>query len=458
MDVKMEVYGIRKTLKHLMLGSLVFVVMSSFFSRTSNAIPPFARKYRTSCNTCHVAIPKLNAFGEAFRLNAYAIPKDDEVYVKEEVVELGSPAWKKVFPQGVYPGTIPVATPLGMCFVGRIESGPNTAQSSTSIDFPQMVVLFGGAQLSEDIGAFFEVPFMNNMAINNRAFIVFHDALQGMGIPEHALNLKFGKYDVNPIPQSRNQTSFLVNSYLFGYSLSDAGGTSTNSFSLNSTQPGLEGYGILSHRFQYKVGVVNGGSGSVSDDNSNKDLYYALTYKLGGLGYDGGTAGADISESLSGRANGVWDADSLELSTFGYFGKSLANGGDNTFRRFGGAVRGSRFNTELTIGYIFGHDDDPYGIDSTDSIDSQVWYVEADYPFYPWLIGVFRYELLGVERPNDFSVTDLDQGRFTPAVMFQIRPNIRFTVEAELYNKHDQSDQNGTSKPNRVLGQLRYYF
>lgn len=424
------------------------------------AIPAFARKYRTSCNTCHVAIPKLNAFGEAFRLNAYAFPKDDAVYVKEEIVELGSSALKRIFPHSVYPGAIPVATPLGMCFIGRVEAGPETAQATTNIDFPQMVVLFGGSRLGDKIGAFFEVPFMNGQAVNNRAFITFQDPLElaHLKLPERAFNLKFGKYDVNPIPQSRNQTSFLVNSYLYGYTLSDAGGTSTNPFGLNSTQPGLEGYGILAHRAQYKFGLVNGGDGSVTDANSDKDFYYTLAYKRGGLGYDGSLPTGVEGEAFGAPTAGLWDTEAFEVSTFGYFGRAKANGDENTFQRFGGAVRTSWFNTELTAGYVFGFDDDPYGTDSTQSVDSQAWYAEADHPFYPWLIGVFRYEQLAVDRPTDFSVTDLDQARFVPALMFQIRPNIRFTTEAEIYLRNDKADQAGESKPHRLLGQLRYYF
>ena len=31
------------------------------------AIPTFARKYATSCQTCHTVYPKLTPFGEAFR-------------------------------------------------------------------------------------------------------------------------------------------------------------------------------------------------------------------------------------------------------------------------------------------------------------------------------------------------------------------------------------------------------
>ena len=37
-------------------------------------IPYFARKYRVACSQCHVAPPKLNAFGEAFLAGGYQMP------------------------------------------------------------------------------------------------------------------------------------------------------------------------------------------------------------------------------------------------------------------------------------------------------------------------------------------------------------------------------------------------
>ena len=43
-------------------------------ARPAGAVPVFARKYQTSCQTCHVIFPKLNAHGEAFRLNGYRMP------------------------------------------------------------------------------------------------------------------------------------------------------------------------------------------------------------------------------------------------------------------------------------------------------------------------------------------------------------------------------------------------
>src|ERR1700732_2795201 len=81
---------------------------------TAHAVPSFARKYQTSCQTCHIVFPKLNAFGEAFRLRGYRMPGETEEMVKEPPVSLGAPAYKKLWPQAVWPGEISSVVPLAV--------------------------------------------------------------------------------------------------------------------------------------------------------------------------------------------------------------------------------------------------------------------------------------------------------------------------------------------------------
>src|SRR6266542_3769195 len=82
------------------------------------AIPAFARKYQTSCSTCHNNFPELNDFGEAFKKNGFKFPKDDETFVKEPPVLLGAEAQRENFPKVIYPGEIPGTIPISFRFVG----------------------------------------------------------------------------------------------------------------------------------------------------------------------------------------------------------------------------------------------------------------------------------------------------------------------------------------------------
>src|ERR1700739_2247030 len=97
----------------LFLGALLVSVPST------NAIPAFSRKYQTSCTTCHNNYPELNDFGEAFKKNGFKFPKDDEVFVKEPPVLLGSKAQKETFPGAVYPGEIPGYLPIAFRYEGN---------------------------------------------------------------------------------------------------------------------------------------------------------------------------------------------------------------------------------------------------------------------------------------------------------------------------------------------------
>src|SRR5512141_1316631 len=96
--------GRMRTLTSRFALSLVAVTMLLLASaRPAAAIPAFAPKYGTSCQTCHVVFPKLTPFGEAFRRNGYRFPGGDSAFVKMEPVPLGPGAWQQLFPSPVRP-------------------------------------------------------------------------------------------------------------------------------------------------------------------------------------------------------------------------------------------------------------------------------------------------------------------------------------------------------------------
>ncbi len=58
-----------------MLG---FVTIVAVTSQKAEAIPAFARKYKISCSTCHVAVPKIKDYGEEFAGNGFLLPDGEE--------------------------------------------------------------------------------------------------------------------------------------------------------------------------------------------------------------------------------------------------------------------------------------------------------------------------------------------------------------------------------------------
>jgi hypothetical protein len=119
---------------------LVRIVFSTLLaillmSEAAWALPIFARRYETSCMTCHVLIPKLNAFGIAFRNNGYRIPVAEEKLLKTPDVALGAPAWKQLWPKAVWPGAIPSIPPIAIRVSGDVNFRP-TSPVNVNFDFP----------------------------------------------------------------------------------------------------------------------------------------------------------------------------------------------------------------------------------------------------------------------------------------------------------------------------------
>ncbi len=135
------------------LYHLVLVAVLLGMAVPARAFPIFARKYQTSCVTCHTVYPKLNPFGQAFRLNGYRMPKETEDQIKQKPVSLGSEAYKRVWPDAVWPNELPGNAPLAVnvkmasVYNASVDAGGNKPIVHNDFQFPQEVNLFAGGTL-----------------------------------------------------------------------------------------------------------------------------------------------------------------------------------------------------------------------------------------------------------------------------------------------------------------------
>lgn len=92
----------RLSLQFLLAALVAMAVVAFVGVRDAGAVPSFARKYQTSCLTCHTVYPVLNPFGEAFRRNGYRFPSQknsvDSDSVKSSMVALGQEEYKRTSP------------------------------------------------------------------------------------------------------------------------------------------------------------------------------------------------------------------------------------------------------------------------------------------------------------------------------------------------------------------------
>ena len=421
---------------------------------SAEAIPAFARKYATSCQTCHTVFPKLNAFGTAFRLGGYRMPKETEEMVKEKPISLGAPAYKKLWPHAIWPGEISSAVPLAinvkMADVNTSELGDDgtTTKVKNDFQFPQEVNLFAGGTLGDHVSYLGEVTFgvADDKSVETEVEHA-HIAFDSPFGPENAFHFRIGKFTPNvaDVFQEMWITTDAGIDSIFNYNpIGLNGGTglgadevSPNSIPFPALVQGIELYGIVKHRLLYTAGVANGVSaGNGQFGNNSKDFYGRLDYKIGGMGLDGDMGGREAPEKN-------WRDNSLRLGAFVYRGKAnginfpledeagdTINVQDDHFLRTG--FFASAYWQDLNVfgAYVHGKDTlrqfDSESGDFLEEIEPTYnsWFIQADYVFYPWLHGAARYETV---TPADRSVRSLRTGVFSVSGL--IRANIKAIAE-----------------------------
>lgn len=430
------------------------------FSSPAGAIPAFARKYRTSCATCHVAFPVLNAFGRAFRARGYRMPGVDAQIVKDEPVSIGAPAWKKVFPKGLWPSDIPGSSVVSIWLSSQFKISPK-AQINNEFDGLDELYLLGGGTFGESLSFFVAGEIVDDGLLQHdlgdaRAFLQYNH-------PKHHFNLTVGLFEPRAVLASNQLRLMRISDYLSNvYGMPPTG----NSFSLGPNQRGIEGWGNFegphgSGGLEWFAGVVNGrDSGTpigadafgpaVADlnerlqatlntagrsnweNNSNKDLYFGANYKLGGLGVLG-------TSVLPGDSTRPFAERSVTAGGFYYRGVAPAlvtRSGIETFERDGNTFYRTGAKLQATIG----DGDILAGVQwNRDHVRMQerhfsevITLLESRYSVYPWLIPALRFENVNPNFGPSFY-------RLTPHVSVLVRANVRVSIEG-VVSRNSETD------------------
>jgi len=407
-------------LKRLFIFIIASLIFSLILEKEGGAIPAFARKYRTSCTTCHVVFPKLNDFGEAFRANGFQIPQDDEIYVKDEPVSLGAEEWKMMWPYSVWPGEFPHLPPIAFLTRFAIKQREK-GDVKGDFTFPETFLFLVGGTLGRDIS------FFGHIGEGRRVYIQFNNLFDNK-IPRYALNLRIGLFEPGVVAFSNERRLTVVQNLFSTFNLEFANGNANN-FQFDR-QSGFEIDGVLFSRFKYLFGLTNG-SGDSPDNNSKKDFYYRTAFKLWGMGFDG--AGAELEESLKQTEN--WQDNSITVGHFGYFGANTASDVAGLgrkynidFIRLGVDFRINYQDLDLVGAYLWGDDENP----ANDGFDvgSSLFFCEANYVFFPWLVGALRFEDLNFKGPNSEDLNEIK--KFIVSATVSIRANLKVVVDGEF--------------------------
>ncbi len=403
---------------------IILAAAALSLSAPAHAIPAFARKYGTSCLTCHTVYPKLNPFGEAFRRNGYRFPGIDTDYVKQETVALGQEANKKTFPNSVWPGTIPISVPISIGFNGQalvIPSSTSTAGQGTAPgtavalgDLVEEGHIWAGAALDDTISLWAELTFAGGTAEVEHAQVLFNDLIG----PKHMVNLVVGKGFSNVTPFGPH-SSYLADQMVPNAPVGTLLGGGSE-WQLINSYTGLELNGVIMGRLGYALGA-NAGASAIKTNPEN--FYGHLGYKLGGMRLDG--------EGSTGAADALhpWAETALTVYGFGYRSNTFAAAGapvpNDVANTFGFGARGQYESAELNVGWY--HDDHNHGTDAGTSATAQVFFGELSYVVFPWMVPALRVENITLDPTGGTSV---NAWHVMPGIAFLIRPNLKVSVVA----------------------------
>ncbi len=437
----MEGNGIPVNVRFMFLAALILAVCDS-----ASALPVFARRYETSCTTCHAIIPKLNPFGIAFRNNGYRIPLAEEKLLKSQDVSLGAPAWKQLWPKAVWPGKITGVPPVAFRVATDVNMRPSQPVN-VNFDFPSFLSLYLVGPAGDTV-SFFGSVFMfgaTNTLVVDRAWAQFRLTPEKPGT--NWAVLKVGRIDVRAEPFSSGYRRTTAQNF----NISDYRPVA-DSVRMRDKDAGIELWGAATGPdnrggVEYAAGIVQG-TGGAAENNNFKDMYWTASYKVGGHGVVGSRREVDGEVPINSYAE-----KSLTFGTYGYRGKGVTRvtgpAVENQFTRAGGKVDAYIGNLNLFGAVVVGHDN--IRDSARRSIRSSAFYAEADYMLFPWLMPIVRFE------KTNYSDGRRAVRQVLPAVNIAIRANVRVVVEGRLFN---HLSPGGTARTglNEGLARLEFLF
>ena len=394
--------------------------------RSALAIPAFARKYDTSCQTCHAPFPKLSPFGEAFRRNGYRFPAgEDEDAAKEATTSLGQEAHKKVFPNEVWPASIPSGIPLAAIVAGRVDLDPTPAtDADPEVSFGSLAGNFGLrlATAFDDTFSVWVGADLNASSVGATSITLDRAFLFVKPFADPVLNVRVGRFEPALFGLTMHRTIGLT-PWLGTTPVRD------DSFTFEPLQIGVEVNGVAGRgRLAYAAGVVEGGGDRV---NADKDVYSRLAVKIGGMRLDG-VGGA--TSSLP------WRETSLQLGAFGYFGRAALGDPETASQEDPFALVGGDLNVavrDLTLLSVVGYGQNRNPSLTNPNVEEHVTHVlvQTDYVVHPFVIPTVRYE----RRSAGGLVGD----RLSAGVYALLRPNIRTHALVSVERDHDDAFELG---------------
>ncbi len=425
------------------------------------AVPSFARKYQTSCTTCHTVYPMLNSFGEAFRRNGYRFPSQngstDSDTTLAASVPMGQSEYIKQFPEAVWPDKIMQGVPLSVWVNGGVtvnvpksDAAAAAGNTFTWNNILSEMHLFGAGSFDDRVTYFTQLTFASDGLDLETAYLLWNDVL---GADQHALNLWVGRLMAPSLNSFGGHSSYLSDTALPEVSLAGLYNPNGSFIMGLGHNDGVEANGVLGHRVDWSLGwLASMPSSGLSVPNA-EDVYAHVGAKLGGMSLDGEGPGGVLVDN----AKRPWEETSLTLDVFGYHGLNVLDNGTgaagtavgqrSAINALGGSLRGMLGSLIVNAGLQFEQHAHPYaGSAATATANGTpdvrgghgfTQFNEVDYVVFPWLVPGVRTELTHLGDSSTVPGSAASLLRVLPGVAMLIRQNIKVVVVADFELAHN---------------------
>lgn len=258
----------------------------------AQAVSQFGRKYSMSCNACHTAFPRLNAFGERFKANGFQMPdsQDGDEVGKSRISdraflsEIGN-----LFGIRIAVNPIQVKTK-------SLDRDNNGTKESTLVNVgtADWLQFFTAGSIFKNVSIFIETEIAgnsNNTIKNNWFMLGWHNIVGQNG----AMNARVGNIPSADWHAMSGRLRMIPNISIQAMgerknSEAAASGRSSDQVSLADALPGVELFGLpkLGDAFEFVYsGVVTQGKKQANDTNELKNFSSTLGIRKNGGDFDG---------------------------------------------------------------------------------------------------------------------------------------------------------------------------
>jgi len=359
----------------------------------AQAIPAFARQYKTECKTCHTVFPERNEFGDAFEKNGFIWPgKLPAAHQPNATL----PAAERQKAEALYNSGLPDPLPVSLLAQHDLTYNAD-ARPNLDLDAETELEIFAAGNFRNQIGFWAEYNFEPEATTGE----IYIQLQRPYDLP---FNVKLGKFQPKLSIWKANDRPTLSD---FGYNDMKVG---NNDFEIAGEQGAVELNAVLGSRLFAAFGVTNGPESANADNG--KDYYGHISVRVGGTDFLGREPEVDLDH------DSIWDYLTLTFGSFGYFGSN--EDGANDFYRAGLESETLYKRLRIRVNGIYGHDEDPSG--NGRSVDSRFALAQVEYLIGSGLMPFMRFEFEDIDEEG---ITR----RYIPGVSYALLQNVRFAVE-----------------------------